>query len=183
MVTFLSERLQHKQRKTLKVLIAADSEANLWCYGRFRSEYLKIMIQDENLLFQIWLTRAQVSSWPRPIVSYGKHSSQKMEHQKAASYEESSFPSRWIILSCGPQHWDRPAATLLTRDSSTGGRELHAVAQESTVPWHTVTYHSRSWIIPSVWNCGAVNHKLVGTQHRTIFSSASWVAVIMTERI
>jgi len=29
MVTFLSERLQHKQRKTLKVLIAADSETNL----------------------------------------------------------------------------------------------------------------------------------------------------------
>jgi len=113
------------------------------------------MIQDENLLFQIWLTRAQVSSWPRPwcsvcqqlgpinllspIVSYGKHSSQKMEHQKAAGYEESSFPSRWIILSCGPQHWDRPAATLLTRDSSTGGRELHAMTQEVTVPWHTVT--------------------------------------------
>jgi len=30
-------------------------------------------------------------------------------------------------------------ATLLTRDSSTGGRELHAMAQETTVPLRTVT--------------------------------------------
>ena len=29
MVTFLSERLEHKQGKTLKVLIAAHSETNL----------------------------------------------------------------------------------------------------------------------------------------------------------
>jgi len=58
------------------------------------------VIQDDNLLFQIWLTRVQVSSWPRPWCSvfqqlgpinlpyrYGKHSSQKMEQQqKAAGY-------------------------------------------------------------------------------------------------
>ena len=74
-------------------------------------------------------------------------------------------------------------ATLLTRDSSKGGRELHSVVQEATVPWHTVTYHSRSWVIPSLWICGAVNHKLVGTQHRTIFNSASWVAVIMAKHM
>jgi len=55
-VAFLSERLQHKQWKTLKVLIAADSETNLCAVSTPYThtvmmlwkiqEYLKIMIQD-----------------------------------------------------------------------------------------------------------------------------------------
>ena len=173
MVTFLSERLQHKQRKTLKVLIAADSETNLcvvstpslytqsWCYGRFKSEYLKIVIQDENLLFQFWLTRAQVSSWPRTWCSvfqqlgpvnlpywYGKHSSQKMEqHQRAAGYGESSSPSKWIILSCGTQHWNRSVGhpsyqRLLYRRQRTpfSGPGGHSSMTHSDLPLQIMSY-------------------------------------------
>jgi len=57
MVAFLSERLQHKQWKTLKVLIAADSEINL-CAVSVRSP-----IMANPLLWPLTSLNPSVRTW------------------------------------------------------------------------------------------------------------------------
>ena len=142
MVTFLSERLQHKQRKTLKVLIAADSETDL-CAVSTPSLYNKVMMlwkiqewisedhdtrwkyaipnladqSSSQLLTQtlmFCLSTAGTNQSANQLYRYGKHSSQKME-PTTKTRAGTSPESCWLwgeILSLKVNHPVMWATTL-----------------------------------------------------------------------